>query len=272
MTTTAPNSPALVPADEAGPADEAASPGHPASAPRPTLAPQPIPPSRSSHSSPASHPSPATDNVSFAELARRADAARTKVAKAEPATRELLTEATDAITAFHRAGLVTLVRALRADPRGAELLYAALDQPEVMALLVAHDIVRADRAVEVLAVIEQIRPYLAAAGTDAEVVQVDDDVAYIRFAGRGCEAPPSDLKDSVLETLLDRVPGLREAHEVAPAASDPAFIPLGSLRVGPPGPAPATPPTPATTLAPTDPPTPASTLAPAAPLVPAGPQ
>jgi len=171
--------------------------------------------------------------ASFTQLAQRADAARDRVAHAEPAARALLEEALDAVTEFNRAGLVTLVHSLRSDPRGTELLYAAVDAPEVMALLVAHGIVRADRAVDVLRALEQLRPYLVSSGTDAEVVQVDGDVAYVRFAGGGCNRPSDELRESVRATLLARVPGLRAVEEIA-AEPLGAFVPLTSLRVGPP--------------------------------------
>ncbi|MDA8323101.1 MAG: hypothetical protein M0030_25285 [Actinomycetota bacterium] len=172
----------------------------------------------------------AADQIPFGVLAERADAARAKVAAADRAAVDLLTEAVDAITAFNRAGLVSLVQALRADPRGADLLYAALDRPEVMALLVAHDIVRADRTLDVLRAAEQLRPYLVASGTDLEVLRVDGDVATVRFAGN----PPDGMRADVRDTLLARVPGLASVveSEAEPEPAGRAFVPLDSIRVG----------------------------------------
>ncbi len=173
---------------------------------------------------------PAAGEVPFALLAERADAARSKVAAADWAVRDLLTEAVDAITAFNRAGLVSLVQTLRADPRGADLLYAALDRPEVMALLVAHDIVRADRTLDVLRAAEQLRPYLIASGTDVAVLRVDGDVATVRFAGH----PPDGMRADVRDTLLARVPGLasvvEDQRDLEPDGC--AFVPLNTVRVG----------------------------------------
>ncbi len=89
----------------------------------------------------------ATPDVSaeptFDDLAARVDELRDRVRHSEE--QALLEETLEAITEFNRAGLVELVQVLRADPRGEELLFSAVDRPEVMALLVAHGIVRVDR-------------------------------------------------------------------------------------------------------------------------------
>ena len=87
----------------------------------------------------------ATDQPTFDDLARRVDELRDRVQHADEHARELLDETIEAVTDFNRAGLVTLVQLLREDPRGEELLFAALDRPEVMALLVSHGNVRVDR-------------------------------------------------------------------------------------------------------------------------------
>ncbi len=170
---------------------------------------------------------------SFTDLARRVDELRERVHHLDHAAADLLQETLDAITAFNRAGLVRLVQVLRADPGGAQLLYRAVDEPEVMALLVSHGIVRAERTHDVLRAMEQLRPYLVASGTDAEVVEVDGDVAFVRFAGGGCSGASSELRQGVRETLLARVPGLRAVEEVAPEQAS-AFVPLSALQVGPP--------------------------------------
>jgi nitrite reductase/ring-hydroxylating ferredoxin subunit len=49
----------------------------------------------------------------------------------------------EAIEAFHRAGLTTIVKRLKADPRGKELLFELVDDPGVHALFAMHGIVRA---------------------------------------------------------------------------------------------------------------------------------
>ena len=168
----------------------------------------------------------------FADLAARVDELRDRVHHLDHDAAALLEETLDAVTAFNSAGLITLVRMLRSDPRGTDLLYRAVDEPEVMALLVAHGIVRADRTVDVLRAVEQLRPHLVASGTDMEVVTVDGDVVHVRYPG-GCSGASSEIKAGVRETLLARVPGLRDVVEVEQEPAG-AFVPLTSLRVGPP--------------------------------------
>jgi hypothetical protein len=172
-----------------------------------------------------------TSELTFAELAQRVDELRDRVRHCESEVGELLDETIEATTAFNRAGLVALVHLLRTDPRGEELLYEAVELPEVMALLVAHDIVRADRTLDVLRAVDQLRPYLASSSIELEVVEVDGDVARVRF-GTGCKAPDAAVRDEVREAIRSRVPGLASVEEVS-AESGGAFVPLASLRIGP---------------------------------------
>lgn len=170
---------------------------------------------------------------SFDDLAARIDGLRDRVAHSDPPARALLDETLAAVTEFNRRGLVTLVHALREDPTAAEVLYAAVETPEVMALLVSHGIVRSERTLDVLAVVERIRPHLVAAGIQMSVEQVDDDVAYVRFPG-GCAAPDQRARDEIMGVVRQRVPGLRDVVELADEPSAPAFVPLSTLRIGPP--------------------------------------
>jgi len=170
---------------------------------------------------------------SFDELAARIDALRDRVSHSDPSTRALLEETLAAITQFNRRGLARLVQALREDPAAAEVLYAAVEAPEVMALLVSHGIVRSGRTLDVLSVVEQIRPHLVAAGIEMSVQEVRGDVAYVRFPG-GCSAPDQHVRDEIMGVLRQRVPGLREVVEVAPEPAGAAFVPLAALRAGSP--------------------------------------
>lgn len=173
------------------------------------------------------------DQLPFGELAARVDALRDRVNHSDEHVRALLEQTIDAVTAFNRAGVVTLVRMLREDPTACDVLYRAMDRPEVMALLVSHDIVHAGRALDVLRVVEQIRPHLVASGLDVEVVSVADDTVTLQFTG-ACGSSTAELRDGVREVLLARVPGLREVREAggATGGGGPAFIPLSTLSVG----------------------------------------
>lgn len=173
---------------------------------------------------------PSTQPASFDELAERIDQLRDQVARQEPAAQELLRDTIDAITEFNRQGLIALVQLLRGDERGGELLYEAVERPEVMALFVSHGLIRTDRTLDVLRVVEQIRPYLVTSSVELEVEQVRGDVAYVRFA-TGCSAPSQSTKDEIMGVIMQRVPGLKGVEEVVPEPGR-AFIGLDTISVG----------------------------------------
>jgi hypothetical protein len=135
----------------------------------------------------------------------------------------------------HRAGGpdAAVVHPLRWDPATSDTRHAAVDSPEVMALLVGHGIVRSERALDALTVVERIRPHLIAAGVEMSDEQVSGDVAHVRFPG-GCGAPDQGVKDEIMGVPRQSVPGLRDVVEVAREPAVAAFAPLASPRVGPP--------------------------------------
>lgn len=177
---------------------------------------------------------PSYDTVSFTDLAQRIDDLRDRVSHLDHGARDLLDETLLAITEFNRRGLVALVHRLREDERGGELLYASVEDPEVMALFVSHGIIRTDRTIDVLRVVEQIRPYLVTSSIEMEVESVRGDVAYVRFA-TGCSAPDQATKDEIMGVIRQRVPGLKGVEEVR-AEPGPTFIGAGTIPVGRPSP------------------------------------
>ncbi len=173
----------------------------------------------------------ATEPATFDDLARRIDELRDRVHHQDAAVQQLLEETLEAITEFNKQGLIALVQLLRSDERGGELLYQAVEQPEVMALFVSHGIIRTDRTIDVLRVVEQIRPYLVTSSIEMEVESVRGDVAYVRFA-KGCSAPDQATKDEIMGVIRQRVPGLRGVEEIVDAPGS-TFIGLDTIRVGP---------------------------------------
>jgi len=172
-----------------------------------------------------------TEQPTFEDLARHIDELRDRVSHLDPAAKTLLDETIEAITEFNKMGLISLVQLLREDSRGGELLYEAVERPEVMALFVSHGLIRTDRTIDVLRVVEQIRPYLVTSSIEMEVESVRDDVAYVRFA-KGCSAPDQTTKDEIMGVIMQRVPGLVGVEEVKDQQGS-TFISLDTLRVGP---------------------------------------
>ena len=172
------------------------------------------------------------DELSFEEVAAKVDELRDRVHHEDQRVQQLVDDTIDAVTEFNKRGLITLVQLLRDDERGGELLYQAVDQPEVMALFVAHGLIRTDRTIDVLRVVEQIRPYLVTSSIEMSVKSVQNDVAFVRFA-KGCSAPSQVTKDEIMGVIMQRVPGLKGVEEVADDPST-AFIGLDTIAVGPP--------------------------------------
>ncbi len=167
----------------------------------------------------------------FDELAQHIDALRDRVRHQDADVQSLLDDTIDAITDFNRQGLIALVHLLRGDERGGELLYEAVEQPEVMALFVSHGIIRSDRTIDVLRVVEQIRPYLVTSSIEMTVESVRGDVAFVRF-GTGCSAPDQEVKDEIMGVIMQRVPGLKGVQEIKDETGR-AFIGLDTIRIGP---------------------------------------
>lgn len=170
---------------------------------------------------------------SFEELARRVDEATDRVAELEAPAKSTAEDLKSAIEAVHRAGLVTIVRRMRADDRARELLFELVDEPEVRLLLTLHKIIRADPMTEASRVLDTVRPGLQSHGGDVELVRIEDGVAYVRLQGacNGCSMASVTMRNGVEEALIENVPVIN-AVEVLPNEPSPTLIPLSAVRVG----------------------------------------
>src|SRR4051794_1543872 len=100
----------------------------------------------------------------FEERAAAVDAALTSVAAMDERNRRTATELQTAIEAFHKDALVTIVRTLKQDARGKELLFDLVDDPAVHAVLALHGIIRPSLMVRANDSLEAVRPYLKSHG------------------------------------------------------------------------------------------------------------
>ena len=87
---------------------------------------------------------PTAVEPSFEMLAKAVDAAADAVAKLDDAPREVADELRAAVEAAHKAGLVTIVRRLRAQDAGRALLFELVDDPLIRMLFSLHGIIRTD--------------------------------------------------------------------------------------------------------------------------------
>jgi hypothetical protein len=82
--------------------------------------------------------------MSVESLAKAVDEAAAAVRELDDVPRKAAGELRTAIEAVHRAGLVTIVRRLRADDAGRALLYELADDPLVRMLFSLHGIIRTE--------------------------------------------------------------------------------------------------------------------------------
>ena len=153
----------------------------------------------------------------LAQLAERVDHAVAEAGALEPAVRAKAMALKSAIEEFHKVGLTRIVRRLKEDPRGKELLFELVDDPTVYALFSMHGLVRADLRTRVSRVIEMVRPTLQSHGGDVSLVDVRDNRAFVRLSGNcnGCSMSSVTLRTTVEESLKEHVPEI-EGVEVVP--------------------------------------------------------
>lgn len=80
--------------------------------------------------------------VTLETTASRLDAAVAAISRLDPDSRAVAEEFALALDALSKEALTTIVRALRQDPRGKELLFSLVDDPAVRMLLGMHGIIR----------------------------------------------------------------------------------------------------------------------------------
>ena len=174
-----------------------------------------------------------TPETSFEELAKRVDDAGAALADLDPAARAVAEELQAAVEAVHRAGLVKIVQAMRADDGARAVLFELVDDPAVHLLLSLHGIIRPDPVTHAGQVLDSVRPQLHSHGGDVSLVRVEDGTAYVRLEGacNGCSMSSVTLRNLVEEALVQGVPAI-SAVEVVKDQPSPTLIPVESLRIG----------------------------------------
>ncbi|MEE6176926.1 NifU family protein [Mycobacterium sp. 050134] len=167
------------------------------------------------------------------ELAKRVDDAVAALAGLDPKARAVAEELKAALEAVHRAGLVTMVRRMRADDAARAVLFELVDDPVVHLLLSLHEIIRPDPVAHANRVLDSVRPQLQSHGGDVVLVRVEDGTAYVRLEGacNGCSMSSATLRNLVEQALVEGVPAIG-AVEVLPNEPSPTLIPIEALRIG----------------------------------------
>jgi Fe-S cluster biogenesis protein NfuA/nitrite reductase/ring-hydroxylating ferredoxin subunit len=166
----------------------------------------------------------------FEDLAKRVDEAVAALQELEPGPRAVAEELKAAIEAIHRAGLVTIVRRMRADDATRPVLFDLVDDPVVHLLLSLHEIVRPDPMIQATKVLQSVRPQLQGHGGDVTLVRIEDGIAFVRLQGacNGCSMSSVTLRNLVEKALAEGVSSVT-AVEVLPNEPEPTLISADSL-------------------------------------------
>jgi len=169
----------------------------------------------------------------FEELAQRVDDAVAALDGLDPGARKVAEELQSAVEAVHRAGLVSIVRSLRADERSRPVLFDLVEDPVVHLLLSLHGILRPDPVTSANQVLDSVRPQLHSHGGDVALVRIEDGTAFVRLEGacNGCSMSSVTLRNLVEDALVQGVPAVTKVEVVA-AEPSPTLIPVESLRIG----------------------------------------
>ncbi|MEL6890633.1 MAG: NifU family protein [Actinomycetota bacterium] len=172
-----------------------------------------------------------SDVDEFERLAACVDTARAELEDLDDDAARVAADLADSVEAFHRPALVSIVRTLRDDPRGKELLFQLVDDPHVRAVFALHGIIRADPATRAERALDTIRPYLSSHGGGVELVSVAGSVATVRLVGscNGCSMSTETLRATVAEALTTHVDEITSI-DVAPDEPAETLIPVSSLR------------------------------------------
>jgi len=173
---------------------------------------------------------PVLEHVDLQDLAKRVDSAVEAVRELKGEAREKALILKTAIEEFHRSALTRVIQLLKADPRGKELLFEMIDEPEIFAMLSMHGLLRPDLATRVRRVIDDVRPYMQSHGGDVDLLEVTADTVKLRLTGscNGCSQSAVTLRNGVEEALRESVPEIVHI-EVVPNEPGPALISIESL-------------------------------------------
>ncbi|MEM6287604.1 MAG: NifU family protein [Bacteroidota bacterium] len=162
-------------------------------------------------------PQVSPEAILFERLATEVDAALEQCRVLDDDGRKASMRLKKALEGFQKHVLAQLIRGLKDDLRGKELLIGLLDDPAILSAFTVHGLLKPDLNARVAEVVEGIRDYAKSHGGDVEFVRVEGDVAFVRMKGNcsGCSLSAFTLKRGVEDRLKEEVPEISKI-EVLP--------------------------------------------------------
>lgn len=171
--------------------------------------------------SPADTLEPADADKMLEQIAQRVDEVIAEIKTLPTDVQAKAMAMRSAIEEFHKVGLTLIVKRLKSDPRGKELLFELVDHPAVYALFSMHGLVRADLRTQVSRVLEMVRPYMQSHGGDVVLEDVRGKIVYVRLIGncQGCSMSSLTLRNTVEESLKQHLPEIEAVKVVSDDAN-----------------------------------------------------
>ena len=144
----------------------------------------------------------------------------------DPTVQERVFELLQCVDSLHRVGLRRLNELLKV----AGLQQRAVDDPEVRLLFDLYDLGEGGDRLRVEAVVESLRPSLAALGARLEVLDADATSAEVRLStAPSCST--AELRSSLEQALRDGLPGVERVTVLDAPTPNGTFVPLTRLRL-----------------------------------------
>lgn len=151
--------------------------------------------------------------------------------------RLIAVQAAQALMTLYGQALARIVSyAAAQNGEGATLLEAMTNDELVAHLLLLHELHPVPPEERVRQALGEMEPFLASRRVEAELVAVQEGVAYVRLTGSGCNGGvASAVQAQVQQALLQAAPELLRVQLAAEPASagGSSFIPLGALTAAP---------------------------------------
>jgi len=159
-------------------------------------------------------------------LAQRAQARRieellqTVAGFSDPQVRATTDELIQILLDMYGQGLARLLALIaQATTTGQSLIETLANDELVGALLLLHGLHPLPLEERVIGTLKEIQPYLQKHGAQAELLRVDEGIAYVRLAsnGHGCSSTLSLVRTRVVETLHEAIPDLEDVRVENPS-------------------------------------------------------
>lgn len=152
---------------------------------------------------------------------------------ADPAARAVATETVQALLELYGEALARVLEHA-ARPECADLSAALVRDELVSHLLLLHGLHPVPVAVRVAQALDGVREYLRARGGAAELLRVEEGIAYLRLesGSGGRNSSGASLRRKLEEAVQKAAPDLERIEvEVVSAPSAPVFVPISALGI-----------------------------------------